>query len=249
MSTIFPTPFTRARADLFETPIMSSLIRVQHDAGHGIGVVVAHRWVNTYALTAAHVVKRRPTVRVRPLASPQAPSVKALVLACDLHADLALLRFSVPHDQPLIPLGGAELIPSRDETCLCLAWCDEDRPLVVESACVDTTEFTTVPRGRCLLIDRRGFPGRSGSPLLARGLCVGICYGSSGNHGIYVSLSEIHRFLRRTNFPWILAATSAGHDPHRAEALHGPGHGNDRIKVAKPNALQEFDDEKMEPQA
>lgn len=204
MSETTPVKPSYSKAGLYHNPITPSLVRLFRDDGWGTGVVIGRRWMSSYVLTAAHVVRSQRTVRVSPFCFPHFVLAKGFVLARDRDVDLAILRFSFATDLPVIPLSPVVLIPAPGELCLCMTHDEEDRPLVVQTRCVKAKVFHTFPRrGLCLLTNRKGFPGRSESPLLARGFCIGICNGHVGDTGVYVSLQEIHPFLRRVRLPWL----------------------------------------------
>ena len=194
--------------NIYESRIkpMRSIVKVVTKTGCGVGIAIGRRfglWGDTYALTAAHVVRRDRTVHVRRLASDDTPT-PASVIVSDVDHDLALLHLPTCLECSVIPVCSSVWLPIN-EVCVCMSQRD-NRPIVISTTTTAKRKYPT-PRGMCLVTDITGFKGKSGSPLIARNACIGVCYGHLDETTVYVSLQEIHPFLRTAGFSWLLSPT------------------------------------------
>jgi S1-C subfamily serine protease len=168
-----------------------------------------------YVLTAGHLVPEAAgdEVDVQFYApadwpKPAGPVRRGLVKARAPDVDLAVLWVVAPDSTPVLPLCPitatvGQRLPMPGLT----VGCDRGAPTAAVDQ-VRAIKYVADPyRANFYETDHAQLPGRSGGPLVdGRGYLIGVCSGTRGGKGYYVSTSEIHNVLRRAGFDWLAAA-------------------------------------------
>jgi S1-C subfamily serine protease len=190
-----------------------------HGAPVGTGVIVLRSHGTAYILTADHVLAvdggGQPTVSTftaKSVPFPNAKTTKVTVVQRLPDVDLAVLRAAIAE-----PTGVIRMCPK--EKMAEGATPTAQKPLPVLTAgmggsfdspflLVDkVTGLRRAKPGSSALFfqaDTAPSAGRSGGPLVDRhGYLIGICSGTRGGRGFYVSIGEIRAALGRKNLDWL----------------------------------------------
>jgi S1-C subfamily serine protease len=212
-------PKDRQRAVLEATVRITLPATREHGELVATGVVVCRAGRVAYVLTAEHVIAaevgQEPIVssfteKTTPLPSANASKVAVVERIPD--ADLAVLRAEFAE-----PSGVLQICP-RDEIAR-IGTPTDKRPLDVltsgiggsfDSPFLRRDRLTGLRRAKpgttTLFFEAEAAPavGRSGGPLVDdRGYLIGVCSGTRGGKGYYVSVAEIHEALGRKKLGWL----------------------------------------------
>lgn len=183
----------------------------------GSGVILGRRGHYTYVLTARHLVAGTRSIEIATFTRKSYPRPHALhdgarVIAEAAGPDLAVVRFTTDDAPPdLVSVCPLDAVPSGKDAPVLTVGCDQGKSPVCRTATLG--EKKRIRRGRetetCLAWEQQQLPekGRSGGPLLdIKGRLLGICSGRAGGKGYYSHLSEIRRFLEKSDLGFLLKA-------------------------------------------
>lgn len=212
--TIDSADFT-AKAQIAAVTATVKIRNVAQNA-EGTGALVGKNGPFIYVVTAQHIVQGADRLEISVYSQESYPKAKAVyrsaqvVAESKLLADLALLRVATTDAMP----GFVRVCPEREPpanrgfTGLAVG-CSGGKPptclieRVAEKKTVrrpDSEETATFWE-----ITRKNAEGRSGGPFIdRRGYLVGICSGTNRDKSYFTHISEIHAFLKRHGFRWLM---------------------------------------------
>jgi S1-C subfamily serine protease len=181
---------------------------------HGSGVVVGRSGPSIYILTAAHVVEGADNVEIQSFTAASYPKpaftfkeARVVGLGDKLTVDLAIVRVLTTESLTSISVCPKDALPRKKTFAALAVGCGAAKPtcvldVVLGSKSVRRPGSSSV--SLCWEGKAKSEPGRSGGPLVSsRGFLIGICSGTSGAHGYYCHITEIHRFLTRQGLDWL----------------------------------------------
>lgn len=202
-----------------QTKAVTATVQIEDGAS---GVIIGRSGPLVYILTAAHCVADRRQVAVTTFtAGPPVKRAKTYrrvqVVARAPNEDLALLALATSDELPegvrVCPLAA---VPQRRVRALTVG-CDKDFP----------TCYGDDVQGRKVIRKKLGDQvvwfweantspaiGRSGGPLLdADGRLLGVCSAGYLGNGYYCHTDEIHKFLQRNAYQWLVEESGAAANP------------------------------------
>ena len=201
---------------------LAATVRVMHPESRqrGSGVVVARANNFVYILTAAHLVPEGPPgdeVEVQFFSAADWPKPlgevrRAVVKVRARDVDLAVLWLVAPDATSVLPVCPPTATRGqRLPMTVLTVGCDRSAPTAIVDR-ARMVKFIEVPyHANFYETDVAQAPGRSGGPLVdGRGYVIGVCSGTRGGKGYYVSTSEIHDVLRKNGLDWIAKGMTAG---------------------------------------
>jgi S1-C subfamily serine protease len=193
-----------AQATALRATIKVINLTTNHEAS---GVIVKQEAKAVYFLTAAHVAKPDDKLAISVFTAesyPKAAEVykSATVLASDPQRDIAVIRLfttdTMPRVLPLCP--PKKVVDGKDFPALSVGCGDDKAPLCrVETVIRKIKVQRPGEKGTTLTWEAAiaQAKGRSGGALVdKRGFVVGIASGTNDDHGYYVHIDEINRFLK-----------------------------------------------------
>jgi len=170
-------------------------------------VVIKQEAKAVYFLTAAHVAKPDDKLAISVFTAESYPKAAevyktATVLASDPEKDIAVIRLfttdTMPGVLPLCP--PKKVVDGKDFPALSVGCGDGKAPVCrVEMVLRKIKVQRPREKGTTLTWEAAAAQpkGRSGSPLVdKRGFVVGVASGTNDDHGYYVHIDEINRFLK-----------------------------------------------------
>ena len=171
------------------------------------GVIIKQEAKAVYFLTAAHIAKPDDKLAISVFTAESYPKPSetyksATVLASDTEKDIAVIRLfttdTMPGVLPLCP--PKKVVDVKDFPALSVGCGDDKAPacrveMVLRRIKVQRPrEKGTTLTWETVAAQARG---RSGGPLVdKRGFVVGVASGTNDDHGYYVHVDEINRFLK-----------------------------------------------------
>ena len=178
----------------------------------GSGTLIGKSGPFVYILTAQHVVKGAEhlevTLFLNDTDSIRKPYRSANVIAeLEGLADLALIRLATADEPPLIPVCRDPKSQKLAGKLLAVGCGDAGKP---PTGLLETAVKRLVRReGNELVafweVAHKHVRGRSGGALVdRRGYLVGVCSGTNREKTYFTHVGEIHRFLKRNGFRWLI---------------------------------------------
>jgi S1-C subfamily serine protease len=182
----------------------------------GSGVLIGKSAPFVYILTALHVVEEADRLEVAVFFKESFPRSKVVYRSAETISekvgltDLAVLRLATTDVMPgyvrLCPEG---LVPTGQGMRVLTVGCDEGNPPTCLSETVAGKKLARRQEGGAVAsfweVDRKYVKGRSGGPLLdGRGYLLGVCSGTNREKTYFVHIEEIHGFLKRQGFRWLV---------------------------------------------
>ncbi len=171
------------------------------------GIIVKQEGKTVYFLTAAHVAKPDDKLEISVYTAESYPKPtevykSATVLVSDSEKDIAVIRLfttdTMPGVVPLCP--PKKVVDGKDFPALSVGCGDDKAPVCrVEMVLRKIKVQRPGEKGTTLTWETAAAQarGRSGGPLVdKRGFVVGVASGTNDDHGYYVHIDEINRFLK-----------------------------------------------------
>jgi S1-C subfamily serine protease len=201
-----------------QVAVITATVRVRNAAGNqeGSGILVGRKDAFVYVLTAHHLTEGAKRLEIDVFSKTSYPEPDNTYAAAEVaavwagSADLALLRFRTTDPMPgILRLPGErETLPTTTGAVLAVGCEGGKAPKASVQKSVtrkiarrpeekDSTTFWEMQANRT--------PGASGGPLVdRRGLLVGVCSGSNRDQTYFTHIEEIHRFLKRNGYRWLV---------------------------------------------
>jgi S1-C subfamily serine protease len=193
-------------------------VRIRNVAGgrEGSGILIGRRGASVYILTAQHLVQGGDRFEVAVFATETYPRPRKVYPSAELAAevrgigDLALLRLTTPDDMPKhLRICPAARVPKEMPFSALTAGCDSgkaptaivekrvEKKLAQRREGEEKATFWEVPAE---------YPqGRSGGPILDKqGYLLGVCSGTNRDKTYFIHVEDIHQFLIRHGFRWLI---------------------------------------------
>ncbi len=196
---------------------ITATVRINNLAGQmeGSGVLIGKSGPFVYILTAEHVVKGADRLEVSVFFRGSYPKPKAIYRSAEILAqtrglaDLAVLRLATTDVMPgFVPPCPKEGLPSAPKTLVLAVGCAGGRAPTCWPETFAQKKSARRKDGETGVfweVERTDASGRSGGPLIdAHGFLVGVCSGCKREKTYFTHIEEIHRFLNRNGFRWLL---------------------------------------------
>ncbi len=186
------------------------------ERGEGSGVILGKKDKAIYLLTAAHLLNRATRLEISTFSADSYPRPARIYNKAEVVAqtkdirDLALIRLTADDAPPgSLPLCPPRLLPKKEEFDALSVGCGAARAPI---CLIDKVKGARSIRRQeklkpALFWETAGeqAPGRSGGPLLdPQGNILGIASGVNRGKGYYCHATEIHRWLRSTDFRFLV---------------------------------------------
>jgi S1-C subfamily serine protease len=190
-------------------------IRALPQMAEGSGALIGKSGPFVYILTAQHLVKRAEGFEITVFLKDSDPKPKTVYRSAKVIAemeglaDLALIRLTSTDDMPgfvrVCPETKVQNLPGKVLALGCEA--GKGPAGLLEN--VARKKLARRDDGNELVsfweVDHKHARGRSGGPLVdQRGYLVGVCSGSNREKSYFTHVVEIHGFLKRNGFRWLL---------------------------------------------
>jgi len=203
-------------AKVHDTAVTATVqIRALPQMAEGSGALIGKSAPFVYILTAQHVVKRAERLEVTVFVKDSDPKPRTVyrsakvVAEMEGLADLALLRLTTTDDMPgLVHVCPETKVQNHPGKVLAVG-CEAGKGPVGLLENVARKKWARRDDGNELVsfweVDHKHARGRSGGPLVdQRGYLVGVCSGSNKEKSYFTHVVEIHGFLKRNGFRWLL---------------------------------------------
>jgi trypsin-like peptidase len=182
----------------------------------GSGVLIGRKGKSSYILTAAHFLGRGDRLEIATFTVNSYPEAEKVYSKADLVAhtkdtrDLALVRLTAD-DPPrgVLTLCPLDLLPKdREFGALSVGCAGGIAPICIVEKVKGAKEIRRRTKMRPALFweaEDEQTSGRSGGPLIdRRGRVIGVASGASDGKGYYSHAEEIHRWLKATDFDFLI---------------------------------------------
>ncbi len=182
----------------------------------GSGVLIGRKDKSSYILTAAHFLERGDRLEIATFTVNSYPEAEKVYSKADLVAntkdtrDLALIRLTADNlPRRSLSLCPLELLPKDKEFNALSVGCGAGiAPICLIEKVKGAREIRRSTKMRPALFweaENEQTSGRSGGPLIdRRGRIIGVASGTSDGKGYYTHADEIHRWLKATDFDFLL---------------------------------------------